>query len=129
MPELFFTGQNLEGNEVVPSVRTLGDIIGIFEDREAASGMDMAQTAYSVSSAFPVPEGTPGGLFFGITRIMPGKVGNEYFMTKGHFHRNEDTAEFYWGVEGEGVLWPISASPLLFSMRAGRLMPGTITKR
>lgn len=123
MPELFFTGQNLEGNGVVPSVRTLGDIIGIFEDREAASGMDMAQTAYSVSSAFPVPEGTPGGLFFGITRIMPGKVGNEYFMTKGHFHRNEDTAEFYWGVEGEGVLILMDRNRNVW---AERMFPGSL---
>ena len=46
MPELFFTGQNLEGNGVVPSVRTLGDIIGIFEDREAASGMDTRRTVF-----------------------------------------------------------------------------------
>ena len=104
MPELFFTGQNLEGNEVGHSVRTLGDIIDIYEDKEAASGADLSRIAYSVSSAFPVREGTPGGLFFGITRIMPGKVGNEYFMTKGHYHKNSDTAEFYWGVEGEGVL-------------------------
>lgn len=104
MPELFFTGQNLEGNEVGHSVRTLGDIISIFEDRTAVSEADLAQIAYSVSSALPVKEGTAGGLFFGITRIMPGKVGDEYFMTKGHFHRNSDTAEFYWCVEGEGVL-------------------------
>lgn len=52
----------------------------------------------------PEQEGTPGGLYFGITYLHPGKVGNEYFMTKGHFHANIDRAEFYWGLEGEGLL-------------------------
>jgi len=35
---------------------------------------------------------------------MPGKVGSEYFMTKGHFHEKSDRAEFYWGVKGFGML-------------------------
>src|SRR5690606_14508962 len=31
-------------------------------------------------------------------------VGDEYFMTKGHFHVNRNRGEFYWGLEGEGLL-------------------------
>ena len=60
--------------------------------------------AYHVQSWMPVPDGTPGGLFFGTSTILPGKVGNEYFMTKGHFHAQSDRAEFYWGVQGQGML-------------------------
>jgi glucose-6-phosphate isomerase, archaeal len=45
-----------------------------------------------------------GRLFFGASTIYPGKVGNEYFMTKGHFHSQSDRAEFYWGVQGKGML-------------------------
>ena len=62
------------------------------------------QLAYEVSSFLPEKEGTPGGLYFGITYLYPGKVGNEYMMTKGHYHANVDRAEFYWGLEGEGML-------------------------
>ena len=99
-PRLFFTGNRLLGERVENVSRTLGDLRGIFADVDAFSRMP----AYEVSSFLPEQEGTPGGLYFGITYLHPGKVGNEYFMTKGHFHANIDRAEFYWGLEGEGML-------------------------
>jgi glucose-6-phosphate isomerase len=40
----------------------------------------------------------------GTSIIFPGKVGNEYHMTKGHFHEREDQPEVYHCVQGEGVL-------------------------
>ena len=36
--------------------------------------------------------------------MYPGKVGQEYYMTKGHFHAERNTAEYYWGIKGEGML-------------------------
>lgn len=36
--------------------------------------------------------------------IQPGKVGDEYYMTKGHFHSKENTAEVYVGLQGQGYL-------------------------
>jgi glucose-6-phosphate isomerase len=36
--------------------------------------------------------------------IYPGKVGDEYFMTKGHYHALRDRAELYYGLKGEGYL-------------------------
>ena len=35
---------------------------------------------------------------------MPGRVGDEYFMTKGHLHAWREAAEFYIGLSGEGVM-------------------------
>lgn len=43
-------------------------------------------------------------LLFGTSIVYPGKVGNEYFMTKGHFHTILDTAEVYYCLSGNGVL-------------------------
>lgn len=40
----------------------------------------------------------------GTTMINPGKVGDEYHMTKGHFHASDDQPEIYYCVQGEGVL-------------------------
>ena len=34
----------------------------------------------------------------------PGKIGNEYFMTKGHFHARRDTAEIYYCLRGKGFM-------------------------
>lgn len=100
----FFTGKEIGGNGVVRSSRTLGDIKDIFADSDAVSKMDAGKEVYHVASILPMPEGTPGGIYMGVTCIAPGKVGNEYFMTKGHFHKNPDSVEYYWGVEGQGML-------------------------
>ena len=45
-----------------------------------------------------------GDLAFGTTILYPGQVGNEYFMTKGHFHTILETAEVYWTMSGEGYM-------------------------
>lgn len=46
----------------------------------------------------------PGDLSFGTTIIYPGKVGAEYFMTKGHFHTILETAEVYYTLKGQGYM-------------------------
>jgi glucose-6-phosphate isomerase len=45
-----------------------------------------------------------GELMNGISIVHPGKVGEEYFMTKGHFHSVLDTAEVYYCLKGDGVM-------------------------
>lgn len=49
----------------------------------------------------PVPE-TAGHLMYCISKIQPGRVGNEYLMTKGHYHAVAGAAEVYLGLRGEG---------------------------
>ena len=45
-----------------------------------------------------------GDVAFGTSITYPGKVGGEYFMTKGHFHTVLETAEVYYGLSGEGFM-------------------------
>lgn len=45
-----------------------------------------------------------GELIQGLTIVHPGKVGREYFMTKGHFHSILDTAELYFCFSGNGYM-------------------------
>ncbi len=45
-----------------------------------------------------------GDLAFGTSIVYPGKVGEEYFMTKGHFHTILDTAEVYYTLSGKGAM-------------------------
>ncbi|MCD8058802.1 MAG: hypothetical protein LUF88_10340 [Bacteroides fragilis] len=45
-----------------------------------------------------------GALAMGTTRLYPGKVGDEYYFTKGHFHCILDTAEIYYCMSGEGYM-------------------------
>lgn len=45
-----------------------------------------------------------GDLAFGTTILYPGTIGDEYYMTKGHFHTILDTAEVYYTLGGEGYM-------------------------
>jgi glucose-6-phosphate isomerase len=45
-----------------------------------------------------------GELMSGLSVVHPGKVGEEYFMTKGHFHAKLATAEVYYCLKGEGLM-------------------------
>lgn len=46
----------------------------------------------------------PGDLAFGTTILYPGKIGEEYYFTKGHFHTILETAEVYYTLQGEGYM-------------------------
>jgi glucose-6-phosphate isomerase len=45
-----------------------------------------------------------GELLNGLSIVHPGKVGDEYFMTKGHFHTIIETAEVYYCLKGQGYM-------------------------
>lgn len=46
----------------------------------------------------------PGDLAFGTSITYPGTVGDEYYMTKGHFHTILETGEVYYCLSGEGCM-------------------------
>jgi glucose-6-phosphate isomerase len=45
-----------------------------------------------------------GELLHGVSIVHPGKVGREYFMTKGHYHTVLETGEVYYGMRGTGMM-------------------------
>ena len=90
IPSLSFFQNELKGEGVVKSRRTLGELTGIFENQDAYSQLPLDQLAYEVYSYLPEREGTPGGLYFGITQLYPGKVGvfhdeRPFSSTRGSF--------------------------------------------
>lgn len=104
LPNIYYSNGLLIGNNVEKVVRKIKDLNGLFDDEASLNKIDPDTIVYEVSSHLEEKEGREGGLFFGITYLYPGKVGNEYFMTKGHYHAKIDRTEYYWGIEGEGVL-------------------------
>ncbi len=86
------------------SEKKLGQLTGIFRNEQAWRQLDPETIVYRVWSWEPVPPGTDGGLFWGLTEVQPGRVGNEYFMTRGHWHVVRNRAEFYGTVVGNGKL-------------------------
>lgn len=113
----------LSGDGVVSSSKRLGQLAHLFSDSEAVSRMDPDTVVYSVECHEAVATGTAGGLFFGTSTVMPGRVGNEYFMTKGHFHSRVETAEYYWGISGAGILLLMEMDG---SCRAEEVAPGSL---
>ncbi|CAN5398912.1 glucose-6-phosphate isomerase [soil metagenome] len=51
----------------------------------------------------PVPEES-GHLMYCISRLFPGTVGGECFLTKGHYHTRLNTGEIYLALRGEGIM-------------------------
>jgi glucose-6-phosphate isomerase len=45
-----------------------------------------------------------GELLHGLSVVHAGRVGDEFFMTKGHYHTERLTGEIYLGVQGYGLL-------------------------
>jgi glucose-6-phosphate isomerase len=43
-------------------------------------------------------------MIIGVTRMEPGKVGREFFMTRGHIHARPNRPEMYYGEAGHGVM-------------------------
>lgn len=84
--------------------RTLKSLQGLFLDQDAYARL-LAKGDVPVYEVYELqrPE-VPGELQLGISIVHPGKVGSEFFMTKGHFHHVLDTAETYCCLSGEGFM-------------------------
>lgn len=94
----------LQGDNIIGAIKRMRDLSFVFANQSAYEEIDPHTLVYEVQAHLPVKEGTPGGLYYGTTTIQPGKVGDEYYMTRGHLHAIPDRAEYYWGVQGEGML-------------------------
>lgn len=58
-----------------------------------------------VYEVYPVPvEEANSELQCSTTVLQPGRVGDEFHMTKGHFHATRDRSEVYLGLSGTGLL-------------------------
>ncbi len=107
--ELPFTF-TLPSPEVVPTKsdnhieRRLSALRGQFVDETAYDAMLRAadRLIYEVYEVRR-PE-VEGELMMGVSIVHPGKVGREFFMTKGHFHTILETSEIYYCLHGEGFM-------------------------
>lgn len=84
------------------STRRLKDLIGVFSDERSLASMDPDTVVYET---YGCPGDLPGEqLLYGTTVLMPGDVGGECFMTRGHFHTNPLRGELCLTLRGEGRL-------------------------
>jgi glucose-6-phosphate isomerase len=79
--------------------RRLSDMRAMYLEEDARTDDPVVYRVYGI----PAPA-TNANLLSSTTVLEPGRVGGEYFMTKGHFHERRDRAEVYLGLAGEGLL-------------------------
>jgi glucose-6-phosphate isomerase len=84
--------------------RRLSALRGQFFDQDAyASMLAHEDTLIYEVHEIKRPE-IEGELIMGVSIVHPGRVGREFFMTKGHFHSVLETSEIYYCLRGEGYM-------------------------
>lgn len=86
--------------------KLLGDLEGLYRDDDAYRALLAERGAdalmyYVYDQRYQ--EG-PGALIVGTSTLLPGTVGDEYAMTRGHLHAISDRAELYYCLSGHGVM-------------------------
>ncbi len=84
-------------------VRRASDMRGFYQDSEALEDIIKREDPV-IYEVYAVPKEKEGELSYAITVLHPGRVGREYFMTKGHYHSKRDRAELYISLKGRGLL-------------------------
>jgi len=90
--------------KAVSTKRFLSQMKGMFGD-EAAYEATLKEEDRLVYEFYEMgaPE-VESAIAMGTSITYPGKIGEEYHFTKGHFHCILDTAESYYGLSGEGFM-------------------------
>lgn len=86
-------------------VKRLADLSGLYGDAAAfAAAVEEGgdRIVYEVQDYRP--SAAAGDLIFGVTRMVPGRIGREYFLTRGHIHARADRPEIYTGEAGRGLM-------------------------
>ena len=86
-------------------VRRAADMRGYYADEEALERLIAAEDNPIHYETFesPVPE-EYGQVKFCISKLYPGLVGDEFFMTKGHYHAVLEAGEAYLSLKGQGLM-------------------------
>ena len=105
----FVTEVNFDTGVFTPrrsiSQRRLSDMALMYADRDESARIleqEGDRLIYDIHKVeLPVEEGQ---IPHCTTRILPGTIGGEFHMTKGHYHARLEQGEVYFGLSGRGIL-------------------------
>jgi glucose-6-phosphate isomerase, archaeal len=85
--------------------RNASEMRGYYADQQALERLIESQgdPVHYETFESPVPE-QYGHVRFCISKLYPGTVGGECFMTKGHYHTVLETGEIYLCLRGQGMM-------------------------
>ena len=96
--------EGLMKNPTSHLVRRASDMKGHYADAAALQKIiDQGNPVHYEVFEVPVPH-EYGHLMYCISKLQPGLVGDEYFMTKGHYHSRLNTGEIYLALRGQGLM-------------------------
>lgn len=85
--------------------KRLSDLAGLYAEAVAYDALlrdGGDRIVYAVEDLRP--SSAPGDMIFGVTRMAPGTVGDEFFLTRGHIHATANRPEIYYGESGTGLM-------------------------
>jgi glucose-6-phosphate isomerase, archaeal len=98
----FVNGQVMGGD--VPQERRLSELGPLYYDQDAVAEIAKKEDRLIYDMVHNHFETSLSDLSMAVSRIQPGKIGDEYHMTKGHFHAQADQPEIYFCLHGTGFL-------------------------
>jgi glucose-6-phosphate isomerase len=94
-------GQVEDPAEVI--TRRLSDMASHYQDAAAVQNL-LKQDPVIYQVYMPNQPGELIGLYTATSVIEPGTIGDEFYMTKGHFHVDRNAPEIYLTLSGRGIL-------------------------
>ena len=86
--------------------KQLGDMAGVYRDTAAYRALVDREGAdtlvYTVESQHY--NDRDGELTVGTSTLLPGRIGEEFAVTRGHLHARSECAELYYCISGHGVM-------------------------
>lgn len=101
-PQVAWASGAFTNGPVIGKATRVGDLNGVFSNTPACQQHDPNDIVYSVEMLDSPADA--GALYVGVTHLNAGKIGDEFFMTRGHFHKQREQGEVYFGLCGEGLL-------------------------
>ena len=103
----------------------LSDMADLFADEDARAAAETAEdaTVYEVYRTEPTDQPPESALCYAATVVSAGRIGDEYYMTRGHAHRNGEAPEIYFGVRGQGMMLLQTDD---YQVQALAMTPGTV---
>ncbi|OAT22269.1 glucose-6-phosphate isomerase, archaeal [Buttiauxella gaviniae ATCC 51604] len=101
-PGVAFANGHFTAENIITKVTHSGDLAGIFHDQTAWRAISSETPIYQVEMLSSAQG--DGELYVGTTHLNPGRVGDEFYMTRGHFHQRREQGEVYFGLRGSGLL-------------------------
>lgn len=101
-PQVAWASGVFANGPLIRKATCVGDLSGVFSDTFAWQQRDPNDVVYSVEMLDSPTDA--GALYVGVTHLHAGKIGDEFYMTRGHFHKQREQGEVYFGLSGEGLL-------------------------